>query len=571
MRRRYLVVFLPVLAVIACSDRDTPTQPDTERPAASLLAAAGQVVPNRYIVVLRPGGASAASVATQMVAAQQGRLFHVYEHALRGFAAELSPAAVTALRRDPSVISIEPDQVVQVFGTQTPVPSWGLDRIDQRNLPLNNTYGYNANGAGVHVYIIDTGILLTHSDFGGRAVFGFDAINDGNGHTDCNGHGTHVSGTVGGATYGVAKGVTLHLVRVLDCNGFGLSSQVIAGVDWVTAHRIKPAVANMSLGGGPQPTLDQAVTKSIQAGVTYVIAAGNSNADACNVSPARTPLAITVGASDISDNRASFSNLGRCLDLFGPGVNISSDWNAGASATRILSGTSMATPHVTGAVALYLQGHPTAAPSGATYGVQATATPNLIKNAGAGSPNLLLYDALFSSGPSDLPPLAQFDFSCTARSCSFDSNLSRDDKGIVSRSWTFGDGTSGSGLTASHTYSAGGTFTIKLTVTDGAGQKSSASKIFKLPAAGGQAGALPIADFTAYPHGGTVDYDASASSDDIGIGSYVWNFGDGKAGTGKLVTHVYSAPNQFYNVTLTVYDVAGQFSSKVVKVYPNSN
>jgi subtilisin family serine protease len=569
--RLSLIGAFPLL-VSACQDTNAPTQQVNKTAGAALVVAgSGMVVPNRYIVVFKPRVTSAAGVADQMVTQHQGRLLYTYEHALKGFAAELSPGAVDALRRDGSVDYIQPDQVLTISGTQSPVPSWGLDRIDQRALPLDNSYTSNATGAGVHVYIIDTGILRTHTEFGGRALFGFDAIKDGNGMTDCHGHGTHVSGTVGGATYGVAKSVTLHAVRVLDCTGSGTTAQVVAGIDWVTAHRIKPAVANMSLGGAANPALDQAVANSIKnAGVTYVIAAGNSNLDACTVSPARAPTAITVGASDISDARASFSNFGRCLDLFAPGVNITSSWNTGNSATMVLSGTSMATPHVTGAVALYLQGHPAATPANVAYAISATATSNAIASPGNGSINRLLYSILFTTGASDLPPLANLDFSCTTKSCTFNSNLSRDDHGITSRSWAFGDGGTGTGLTVSHTYATNNTFTVTLTVKDAANQSSSATRTFTLPAAGGKAGNPPVADLTAFPLGGKVDYDGSPSTDDFGIGSYSWDFGDGVKGTGKTVSHIYAQPNQFYTATLTVFDLAGQSNSKSIQVYPNS-
>ena len=571
MRRSSAVVSALVMLLAACQDADTPTQPNVGSSRANLIQADGPVIPNRYVVVLREGVGTATSLATRMVSENGGKLFFIYEHALRGFAAELSPTAVEALRRDPAVDYIEPDQPVTIFETQSPAPSWGLDRIDQRALPLDSSFSYNPTGAGVHVYTIDTGILLTHTDFGGRALFGFDAIGDGFGQSDCNGHGTHVSGTIGGATYGIAKAVTLHSVRVLDCNGLGFFSDVIAGVNWVTANKISPAVANMSLGGSAFDALDQAVTNSIAAGVTYAIAAGNGATNACTVSPARTANALTAAASDINDVRATFSNFGSCIDIFAPGVSITSDWNTSNTATAVLSGTSMAAPHVAGAVALYLQGHPTAKPATVAYALGATGTSNVISDPGAGSINRLVYSVLFVLGASDLPPLANYDFSCTTLSCTFDSKLSRDDKGVVTRSWSFGDGGTASGLTSSHTYASNGTFTATLTVADVLGQTSSATRTFALPAAGGgSAGTPPIADFTAFPLSGTVRYDGSLSTDDVGIGSYSWDFGDGTKGTGKLAKHLYSAPNQWYTVTLTVFDLAGQFSSKSIQVFPGS-
>ena len=289
------------------------------------------------------------------------------------------------------------------MATQTPA-TWGLDRIDQRDLPLNNTYNYNQTGQGVHAYIIDTGVRATHQQFTGRMGNGFTAVNDGNGTNDCNGHGTHVAGTTGGTTYGVAKQVTLHAVRVLSCSGSGSNAGVIAGVDWVTQNHVKPAVANMSLGGGVSSALDQAVTNSINAGVSYAIAAGNSNANACNSSPARVPSAVTVGATTSTDARSSFSNFGTCLDIFAPGSSITSAWNTSDTATNTINGTSMATPHVAGALALYLQTNPGASAATATAALIANSTPNKVTNPGSGSPNRLLYSIFGGGGGGDTTP-----------------------------------------------------------------------------------------------------------------------------------------------------------------------
>jgi subtilisin family serine protease len=315
-----------------------------------------------------------------------------YHHALAGFAGKFSPAAVEALRRDPRVAYIEPDGEVHIVAVQTSPPSWGLDRIDQASRPLNRAYNYRETGAGVDVYILDTGIRTSHSDFGGRAVPGFDAVTPGGTAADGHGHGTHVAGTVGGAKYGVAKGVRLIAVRVLDNNGSGANSQVIAGIDWVTGHHTtRPAVANISFGGTPSTAVDDAVRRSINDRITYAIAAGNSAVNASTESPARVVQAITVGATNQDDVFASFSNFGSRVDILAPGVEIASTWASSNTATMTLSGTSMAAPHVAGAAALYLAAHRSATPDQVASGLVAAASLNKVSALPAGTANRLLF------------------------------------------------------------------------------------------------------------------------------------------------------------------------------------
>jgi serine protease len=414
MRTTVTAALLSAVALAACSDLPQPVEP-----AFSVGAEAGaalQVLPDRYIVVFNERGGHAGALARELVSAHGGELGFVYEHALQGFSARLSPQAATALARNPNVAYVEPDQVVHTVATQSNA-TWGLDRVDQRSLPLNGTYIYDATGSGVNAYIIDTGIRLTHNEFTGRLIGGYDAITNGGSASDCNGHGTHVAGTVGGTTYGVAKAVKLSPVRVLNCQGSGTTSGVIAGVDWVTANHAKPAVANMSLGGGASTSLDNAVTNSVNKGVTYVVAAGNSTADACNYSPARAAGAITVGATTSTDARASYSNFGSCVDIFAPGSSITSAWHTSNTAINTISGTSMASPHVAGVAALYLQGNTGAAPATVWNAIRDNATPNVVGNPGSGSPNRLLYSR-FSGGTTPTAPNAPSSLAASAVSSS---------------------------------------------------------------------------------------------------------------------------------------------------------
>ncbi|MER5871775.1 S8 family peptidase [Streptomyces sp. NPDC002044] len=356
-------------------------------------AGAAGSVPGSYIVTLKDSAARSTADSGKAVAKRYGaKIDRTYSAALNGYSVEVSEAQARKLAADPAVKSVVQNRTFTVDATQPNPPSWGLDRIDQRALPLNQSYTYpDKAGEGVTAYIIDTGVRITHQDFGGRATYGYDAIDNDNTAQDGHGHGTHVAGTVGGGAYGVAKKARIVGVRVLNNQGSGTTAQVVAGIDWVTANAVKPAVANMSLGGGADSALDTAVRNSIASGITYAVAAGNETADASTKSPARVAEAITVGATTNTDAKAGYSNYGSILDIFAPGSSITSTWGTGDTATNTISGTSMASPHVAGAAALYLSLNPGSTPAQISAGLVAAATPNVVTSPGTGSPNRLLY------------------------------------------------------------------------------------------------------------------------------------------------------------------------------------
>lgn len=480
MRRLYWLV--AVLAVAACDAGPTPTaldEPDTPSPSVDVVPQTGA-----HIVVFNDVVADSDGLTSTLIGQTGGELLHTYSAALKGFAAHLSPAAVEALRNHPAVAFVEPDGIVSIVDNQPNPPSWGLDRIDQTNLPLNSDYSYANTGAGVTVYILDTGIWQTHQEFAGRASGGFTAIADGNGTNDCNGHGTHVAGTVGGTTTGVAKDVNLVAVRVLGCGGSGSTSGVIAGIDWVTANAVAPAVANMSLGGGFSTALNNAVAASIASGVTYALSAGNDNFNACLFSPGSTPPALTVGSTTITDARSGFSNFGTCVDIFAPGSGIFSSYAFADNNYATLSGTSMASPHVAGAAARYLEANPGSTPAQVGAGLIAAATPGVVTNPGAGSPNLLLFaPPMTGPPPPNDPPVASFTSSCVGLTCTLDGTGSTDDVGIVSYDWQTGDPAqpTASGAVVTITYPASGPRTVTLTVTDGPGLTDSQTQTVNVP------------------------------------------------------------------------------------------
>jgi serine protease len=453
------------------------------------------------LVTLSPTAGSPAQASAELARQHGAKVTHVYAHALRGFAAEVPIERLGALARSRSVLRVEEDGPVTIAAETTQTkPTWGLDRIDQALRPLDGSYSYARAGAGVKAYIFDTGIRSSHVDLAGRVAAGwYDPVFAAKGTEDCNGHGTHVAGTVGGTTHGVAKSVTLVPVRVLDCNGSGSWSGVAAGLDWMVGQQqTSPgaAVANLSLSGGANSTVDDAVRRAIAQGVTVAVAAGNGDqfgraVDACTVSPARVAPALTVSATDSGDTKPRWANIGPCVDLFAPGVSITSTWHTSTTATNTISGTSMAAPHVAGVAAL-LQTDGALAPEQLGAGIVGGATPGVVSSRGTGSPDLLLFSRLgvnavgVTAPPENVPPVAHMDVSCTDLVCSFDASGSSDPDGtIASYQWVLGDGTTSTAKSFSHTYPLAGDYTVTLTVTDDGGAQSDAVEVVSVSANGG--------------------------------------------------------------------------------------
>jgi subtilisin family serine protease/subtilisin-like proprotein convertase family protein len=544
-----LAAALAPFALVACFPEtvDKPVDPD-----AKFVRVKNAVV-GEYIVVLKtPAGARAmrssevAAAADLLLTPFAAKTEQQYSTALQGFSvAELSEADAKALAAEPTVAYVQENGIITLDATQTNATR-GLDRIDQRALPLNQTYTYNTDGTGVTAFIIDTGIRATHSNFGGRVGTGFTSINDGQGTNDCQGHGTHVAGTVGSATYGVAKNVQLIPVRVLNCQGSGTDAQVIAGADWVAANHSGPSVANLSLGGDASPALDAAIASMVTSGVTTAVAAGNETQNACNVSPSREPLAITVASTTTADAFSSFSNFGSCVDIAAPGSSITSLSNSSDTATAVLSGTSMASPHVAGAAALYLSANPTATPAQVVAALTSNATAGVLSGVN-GSPNLLLFIGFIGGGTANQAPTASItapaNGSTVTGTVTVSANAADADGSVASVRFNLPDGTVITDTTSpyattwnSTTVANGANYQVRATATDNLGAVSTTA-ISTVTVSNGGGGACIDGTFNAAGLPLSIP-----DNNTTGVTSSLAVIGDGTVSTLALslnITHTY--------------------------------
>ncbi len=587
MHRKFAFLALTGAVLTACSDPITPSGSARLAPVAEIGGnVQTELVANEYIVALHTSLVNSTQLSAQaqnMAAAAGAQVVAVWGAALNGFAVNADAAAIAKIRANPAVEYVEPVQVMRKIAVQAPTPSWGLDRIDQHNLPLNTSYTYPTGGTVPHIYIIDTGILTTHNDFTGRIGTSSNHINpvapSGPVWTDCDGHGTHTSGTAGGTTYGIMKTAIIHAVRVLDCFGSGTTTSVVNGINWVITNATQPAVSNMSLGGSASTSIDNATNNMVAAGIVSAVAAGNSNANACNFSPARAANALTAGSTTSTDARSSFSNFGTCLDIFAPGSSITSDYIGSNSATAILSGTSMASPHVAGVAALYRSFNPTHTAAQVASALITNATPNVVTNPGTGSPNRLLYMGFITGGgPPNVNPVANFTVNCVPRpggvgaDCTYNGTGSTDADGTIANwSWTSSGRPALTGSIVTYPYPIGANVTATLTVTDNAGGTNTTSQTFTVGGFPPPTNQAPVANFTyiCVPRtpnvGSDCTFNGSTSTDDGTIVSYVWSAPNKPTKTGVTATYAFPAGST-PSMTLTVTDNGGLSHSKTIAI-----
>lgn len=585
--RHLLAGCFGILSIAACNDATTaPAPSQASVPKAPSISPSSDAWTGHYIVVLKAGAPSSEALVSRHSLSNSLKMDQRFGTVLHGFAAAVSDKDAESLRNDPDVESVVQDRFVHQLGTETGM-GWALDRVDQKLMPLNGAFAYGATGAGVNIYVVDGGIRYTHTEFGGRAHFAYDALG-GNG-SDCNGHGTGVAGIAAGSVHGVAKAATIWSVRVFPCSGTSTLSTILAGVDWVTANHKSPAIANLSLGAAAAPILDTAVERSIRSGVTYVVAGGNNDGDACLMSPGKLKDVINVGATDASDTRATWSNWGSCITMFAPGVSVPSADYYSDIALASWNGTSMSAPMVSGAVALYLQEHPTATPATVRSAIVGNSTAATVKNLGGSGDRLLYTSWIGTVTPPPAPPVAPViptvvgaavSYKCASNVCAFDAAASKPAAGVSTYTWTFGDGTTATASKWTHTYPSSAVYTWSLKVVDKAGHTYSTSKAITPASASGSSTsttpaappppkppAKPPAAPPVAPPAGTFtatftvscaknhvcSFDATGSKVPNGVSSWNWNFGDGYEATYSKIAHSYSGPKTV-TVLLKIWD-----------------